>query len=80
MKLNRLTSYNVKVRSNVLVEEDPSQTCRNFPTSEFESFDNHTSSCQAGEHQSDLSREEYCFTAIKLLMKATIQEDNQTNR
>ena len=38
MKLNRLTSYIVKVRSNVLVEEDPSQTCRNYPTSEFSSY------------------------------------------
>jgi len=38
MKLNRLTSYIVKVGSNVLVEEDPSQTCRIYPTSEFASF------------------------------------------
>ena len=35
---NRLTGYIVKIKENVFVEEDPSQTCRNYPTSEFSSY------------------------------------------
>ena len=38
MKLKRLTTYIVKIRSQVFVEEDQSQTCRNYPTSEFASY------------------------------------------
>ena len=40
MKLNRLTAtgYIVKIKETVFVEEDSSQTCRNYPTSEFRSY------------------------------------------
>ena len=40
MKLNRFTTkvYAVKIKENIFVEEDPSQTCRNYPTSEFASY------------------------------------------
>ena len=38
MKLKRLTTYIVKIRSQVFVEEDQSQTCRNYPTYEFASY------------------------------------------
>ena len=42
MKLNivgkKFTSYIARIKSNVFVEEDPSQTCRDYPTSEFSSY------------------------------------------
>ena len=38
MKLKFATGYIVKIKENVFVEEDPSQTCRNYPTSEFASY------------------------------------------
>mgnify|MGYP001158889063 CR=1 FL=1 len=40
MKVNRrtMTSFIVKIKESVFVEEDSSQTCRNYPTSEFASF------------------------------------------
>ena len=28
----------MKIRENIFVEEDPSQTCRNYPTSEFQDW------------------------------------------
>ena len=33
-----MPGYIVKIKENVFVEEDPSQTCRNYPTSEFSSY------------------------------------------
>ena len=42
IKLNivgkKFTSYIARIKSNVFVEEDPSQTCRDYPTSEFSSY------------------------------------------
>ena len=40
MKLlpNKLTKYVVNIKKDVFVEEDPSHTCRNYPTSEFDSY------------------------------------------
>ena len=39
MKLNSfVTGYIVKIKERVFVEEDQSQTCRNYPTSEFTSY------------------------------------------
>ena len=40
MKVNprKATGFIVKIKESVLVEEDPSQTCRNYPTSEFSSY------------------------------------------
>ena len=36
--MNRLSGYIVKLKKNVFVEEDPSRTCRNYPTPDFESY------------------------------------------
>ena len=38
LNLNQLRQYIVKIRENIFVEEDPSQTCRNYPTSKFASY------------------------------------------
>ena len=38
MKVNRFSMYVVKIRETVFVEEDPSQSCCNYPTSEFASY------------------------------------------
>ena len=42
MKLNivgkKFTNYIARIKSNVFVEEDQSQTCRVYPTSEFSSY------------------------------------------
>ena len=40
MKLinHRITGYIVKIKETVFVEEDQSQNCRNYPTSEFKSY------------------------------------------
>ena len=35
---DKLSKFVVKIKKTVFVEEDPSQTCRNYPTSEFESY------------------------------------------
>ena len=35
---NKLKKYVVNIKKDVFVEEDPSQTCRNYPTSEFDSY------------------------------------------
>ena len=35
---NKLKKYVVNIKKDVFVEEDPSQTCRNYPTSEFNSY------------------------------------------
>ena len=35
---DKVSKFVVKIKKTVFVEEDPSQTCRNYPTSEFESY------------------------------------------
>ena len=35
---DKMSKFVVKIKKAVFVEEDPSQTCRNYPTSEFESY------------------------------------------
>ena len=35
---DKMSKFVVKIKKTVFVEEDPSQTCRNYPTSEFESY------------------------------------------
>ena len=35
---DKLSKFVVKIKKTVFVEEDPSQTCKNYPTSEFESY------------------------------------------
>ena len=36
--MNSLSGYIVKLKKNTFVEEDPSRTCRNYPTPDFESY------------------------------------------
>ena len=38
MKLDKYTSYRVKIKKRVYVESDPGRTCRNYPNSEFETY------------------------------------------
>ena len=38
MKLDKYTSYRVKIKERVYVEGDPGSTCRNYPNSEFETY------------------------------------------
>ena len=35
---DKVSKFVVKIKKTVFAEEDPSQTCRNYPTSEFESY------------------------------------------
>ena len=35
---DKVSKFVVKIKKTVFVEKDPSQTCRNYPTSEFESY------------------------------------------
>ena len=35
---DKVSKFVVKIKKTVFVEEDPSQTCRNYPTPEFESY------------------------------------------
>ena len=35
---NSFTSYTVKIKKNVFVEEDPRKSCRNYPNAEFSSY------------------------------------------
>ena len=38
IKLEKYTSYRVKIKKRVFVEGDPGRTCRNYPNSEFQSY------------------------------------------
>ena len=35
---NSFTSYTVKIKKNVFVEEDPRKSCKNYPNAEFSSY------------------------------------------
>ena len=38
LKVDKYSSYIVKIKANVLVEEDPSKTCRDYPNPDFASY------------------------------------------
>ena len=38
IKLDKFSSYRVKIKKRVVIEGEPGNTCRNYPNSDFESY------------------------------------------